>query len=218
MIVKWLLLVVIGLPLAATLLFRIVPPPATPLMLIRAAQGDGLTKDWTPLDRISPHLQRAVIASEDGHFCSHWGFDWQALENAVERYGDGGKVVGASTISMQTAKNLFLWPDRTFLRKGLEAYFTLYLEALWPKARILEMYLNIAEFGPGLYGAEAAAQTYFKKPAASLTRFESARLAAILPSPRRYSPTQPTPRLAAHGRIIAQRSLAVSLAKEGVCP
>lgn len=207
----------VGLPLILTLLFRFLPPPGTPLMLIRAAQGHGLEKDWQPLDAISPHLRRAVIASEDGKFCTHRGFDWDALSNAIDRYGSGRTLVGGSTISMQTAKNLYLWPGRTFLRKGLEAYLTVYLEALWPKRRILETYLNIIEFGPGLYGAEAAARHYFRKPASALTAREAALLAAQLPDPLDRTPLRPGPAVSRHVARIDARADQVRLGPDGAC-
>ena len=131
-----------------------------------------MTKTWRPLDEISPNLVRAVIAGEDARFCQHHGFDWEAIEAAWQRYRrGGGRLVGASTISMQTAKNLFLWPGRDWPRKALEAWFTVWIELFWSKRRIVEVYLNVVELGPGLYGAEAAARHYFGKPAASLTAY-----------------------------------------------
>ncbi|MGC2855273.1 monofunctional biosynthetic peptidoglycan transglycosylase [Novispirillum sp. DQ9] len=211
------LMLAVGLPLVLTLLYRVVPPPVTPLMLLRLAQGHDLDKDWRPLAEISPHLRRSVIAAEDAKFCTHRGFDWQAIDNAIDRYEDGGKLIGASTISMQTAKNVFLWPGRTFLRKGLEAYLTLYLEALWPKDRILEVYLNIVEFGPGLYGAEAAAQAHFSKPASDLTAREAALLAAVLPAPLDRSPSRPSSYVAGRAATIDARADAVRLGKSGAC-
>lgn len=207
----------VGLPLALTLLFRVVPPPLTPLMAIRLVQGYGLDKEWRPLDQISPHLRRAVIAAEDGKFCAHWGFDWQAIDNAIERYEDGGKMLGASTISMQTAKNVYLWPGRTFVRKGLEAYLTVYLEALWPKRRILEIYLNVVEFGPGLYGAEQAARRYFGKPASALSAREAALLAAVLPAPLERSPARPSSYVARRAALIDVRADQVRLGPDGGC-
>lgn len=211
------LVVVVGGPLALTALFRVVPPPVTPLMLIRLAQGHGLDKQWRPLSAISPNLQRAVIASEDAKFCSHHGFDWDAIDNAIDRYESGGKVLGASTISMQTAKNLFLWPGRTFVRKGLEAYLTVYLEALWPKDRILEAYLNVAEFGPGLYGAEAAAQRAFGISAAELSRREAALLVAVLPDPLDRSPSHPSAYVAQRAALIDSRATQIRLGRDGGC-
>ena len=178
----------------AVALYRVLPPPATPLMLLRLAQGHGIAKSWRPLDDISPRLVRAVMASEDARFCLHYGFDWRAIEAAWERYESGsGRVLGASTISMQTAKNLFLWPGRDWLRKGLEVWFTAWLELAWSKRRIVEVYLNIVEWDSGVYGAEAAAQRYFDKPATDLTGVEAARLAAVLPDPLDRSASRPSP-------------------------
>jgi monofunctional biosynthetic peptidoglycan transglycosylase len=175
--------------ISIVLLYRYVPPPATPLMLLRFAEGRGISKSWRPVEAMSPALIRAVIAGEDANFCRHRGFDWRAIDAAWERYESGrGRLLGASTISMQTAKNLFLWPGRDWLRKGLEAYFTVLIELAWKKRRIIEVYLNIIEWGPGLYGAEAAAQHYFGKPAAALAAAEAARLAAVLPDPLDRSP------------------------------
>ena len=212
------LAVALLLPLLLVLLFRGLPPPVTPLMLLRLSEGYDLTQSWRGLDQISPHLRRAVIAAEDSRFCSHHGFDWEAIQSAVEIYGEGERLVGASTISMQTAKNVFLWPGRTFLRKGAEAYLTLYLEALWPKRRILEVYLNVVEFGPGLYGAEAAANRYFQKPAAALTLREAALLAALLPAPLVRSPGHPSPTLRRYAGVIAARAPLIRLGAEGACP
>lgn len=173
-------------------LYRFVPPLVTPLMLIRLVEGNGIHKDWDAYEAISPNLARAVIASEDSGFCEHNGFDWTALNQAWERNQTHKRIRGGSTISNQTAKNVFLWPDRTYLRKGVEFYFTVLIEALWGKKRILEMYLNVVEWGPGIYGAEAAAQAHFKKPAKALSRREAALLAAILPNPLHWSPSKPS--------------------------
>jgi len=173
-------------------LYRYVPPPATPLMLLRLAEGYGLARSWRPLAEISPSLVRAVMASEDQKFCRHHGFDWEAIGNAWEQYFSGeGRLLGASTISMQTAKNVFLWPGRDWLRKGFEAYFTPLIELAWSKRRILEIYLNVVEWGPGIYGAQAAAEHYFRKPASRLTVAEAARLAAVLPDPLDRSASRP---------------------------
>jgi monofunctional biosynthetic peptidoglycan transglycosylase len=150
-------------------------------------------RKWRDYDRISPQLALAVIASEDQRFPDHNGFDFKQIQKAMDEAERGGRSRGASTITQQVAKNLFLWNGRSYLRKGLEAWFTLLIETLWPKQRILEVYLNIAEFGRGIYGAEAAAQVYFRKPAGNLGRAEAARLAAVLPSPRRYSAVTPGP-------------------------
>ena len=147
---------------------------------------------WVDLDGISPNLPLAVVASEDQKFPEHWGFDVAAIEKAYALNQHSHKVRGASTISQQVAKNLFLWSGRSYFRKGLEAYFTVLIESLWPKRRILEVYLNIAEFGLGTYGAEAAAQRFFHKPAARLTRADAAVLAAVLPNPEHYSAAAPS--------------------------
>lgn len=180
-------------PALVLTVYAFAPPPATPLMVIRLIEGYGLHKDWAPLSEISPSLQRAVIASEDGKFCRHTGFDWQAVGNAIDRYRSGnGHVLGASTISMQTSKNLFFWPGRTFLRKGGEAFATVWLETILSKRRILTLYLNIVEWGPGIYGAEAAAQHWFGVPAARLSPRQAALLAASLPDPLDRDPANPS--------------------------
>jgi monofunctional glycosyltransferase len=190
----------------AVALYRVMPPPATPLMLIRAAQGHGLVKTWHPLEEISPNLVRAVIAGEDARFCQHHGFDLDAIGRAWERYrGGGGRLFGASTISMQTAKNLFLWPGRDWLRKALEAWFTVWIELAWSKRRIIEVYLNIVEWDSGVYGAEAAARHYFGKPAAALSVREAARLAAVLPDPLDRSASRPGPTARRHAAFIREQ-------------
>jgi monofunctional biosynthetic peptidoglycan transglycosylase len=154
---------VVVLPVALIALFRFVPPPLTPLMLATWISDGTLSKSWVPLDEISPNLVRAVIASEDGKFCSHHGFDFAAIDKALDHNADGGSVRGASTISQQTAKNLFLWTNRTWTRKSVEAYLTVLIEFMWPKRRIMETYLNVAEWGPARFGAEAAAEGNFAK-------------------------------------------------------
>ena len=199
------LLVALLAPPALLLAYRFLPPPVTPLMLIRLAEGEGLEKHWRPLEEIAPALAEAVVAAEDNRFCAHWGVDWPALQGEVEAWLAGEPARGASTITMQTAKNLFLWPDRSLLRKALEAPLTLQLELLWPKRRIVEVYLNVVEFGPGIYGAEAAAQIYFGKPAAGLSRREAALLAAVLPHPRSSSPARPSAYLEDRARTIRGR-------------
>ena len=178
--------IVVVLPAALILTFRFIPPPPTPLMIGMHFSGVPISRDWVSLNAISPNLVNAVIASEDGKFCSHRGFDWDAIQAALEYNAQGQGIRGASTISQQTAKNLFLPPARTWIRKGVEAYLTVLLEALWPKTRIMEAYLNIVELGEGNFGAEAAARNYFGKSAAELSRNEAARLSAILPNPRGY--------------------------------
>ena len=186
-----LLLVFVVAPLALILIYRFVPPPVTPLMLIRLVEGQGLRRDWMPWEEISPHLREAVIASEDNLFCAHSGFDWRSLEAAAKAYAAGARAGGGSTISMQTAKNLFLWPSRSVIRKGMEVPLTAALELLWPKRRILEVYLNIAELGPGIYGVEAASQHYFERPARDLSQAQASRLAAVLPNPLEWRPQPP---------------------------
>lgn len=199
------LLLLALLPTLLILVYRVVPPPITPLMLLRLAEGEGLAKAWRPLDAISPQLARAVIAAEDNHFCRHAGFHWEALRGEIDRALAGERARGASTITMQTAKNLLLWPGRDPVRKVLEALITPQLELLWGKRRIIEAYLNIAEMGPGIYGAEAAAEAHFGKPAGRLTRREAARLAAILPNPRVWSPRRPSRYIEQRAGIIERR-------------
>lgn len=170
-----------------------VDPSETVLMGMRARTGQHIQQDWISLDAVSPHLVRAVIAAEDSHFCTHHGFDLEQIRIAL-READGGKALrGASTISQQTAKNAFLWPGRSFARKGLEAWFTALMEAGWSKRRILEVYLNVAEWGDGYFGAEAAAQGRFGKSARDLTAREAALLAAVLPDPAHWRVDPPGP-------------------------
>jgi monofunctional glycosyltransferase len=186
-------------------LYRDVPPLVTPLMVLRLLDGSGIHKSWRPLAEISPNLIRAAMAAEDGKFCSHDGFDWKAIEADWQRNQRGGQLLGASTISMQTAKNLFLWPDRSWPRKGLEVYFTLLIELAWPKRRIMELYLNVVEWAPGIYGAEAAAQYHFKTTAAGLSAAQGARLAAVLPNPRRWSASRPSAYIVGRAGMIHAR-------------
>ena len=204
-IVVFVLALTVVLPVALVLVFRFVPPPATPLMIGTMWSEGPVTQRWVPLEEISPNLVRAVIAAEDGKFCSHHGFDMDAIDKALDSNAAGGRLRGASTISQQTAKNLFLLPDRTWTRKGIEAYLTVLIEGLWPKRRIMETYLNIAEWGPRRFGAEAAAQGNFRKSAAELSALEAARLATILPRPRRYRADAPGPYVARQSQIIAAR-------------
>jgi monofunctional glycosyltransferase len=182
----------------SVIIFRWLPVPVTPLMLIRCIEqkGDGkemkLKKDWVSIDDISPNLQLAVVCSEDQNFIKHNGFDFKAIDKAMEYNETHKKTRGASTISQQTAKNLFLWSGRSWIRKGFEVYFTFLIEAFWSKQRIIEVYLNIIEMGDGIYGAEAAAETYFKKSAKNLSRSESAAIAAVLPNPRKFNAGKPS--------------------------
>jgi len=199
------LAVILLLPAALVLAYGVLPPPGTPLMLIRLGEGESLRKDWQPLDEISPHLPRAVIAAEDNLFCSHYGFDLNALGEVLADARAGERTRGASTISMQLAKNLFLWPGRSYIRNGLEAYLTLHVEFLLSKRRIMELYLNIAEWGPGLYGAEAAARHHFGKSAKALTPREAALLAVSLPNPREWAAGKPDGYLTGRAATITRR-------------
>ena len=187
-----LLLALVLLPIGGVLVHAVVPPPTT-LLISQAVAGHGLDYRWRSLNHISPRLVEAVIASEDARFCSHDGFDFQAIEKAMDDNARGRRVRGGSTISQQTAKNVFLWPGRSWVRKGLEAGYTVLIETVWSKRRIVEVYLNVAEWAPGVYGAEAAARHWYGKSADALTAREAARLAAILPSPRRYKASDPGP-------------------------
>jgi monofunctional biosynthetic peptidoglycan transglycosylase len=189
-----------GLLLVLILLYRWVDPPASTLMLSQRFAGMATTQRWIPLERMSPNLVAAVIASEDGHFCRHHGVDWGELKEAIESAGDG-LARGGSTISMQVVKNLFLWPSRSYVRKAIEIALAYSIEALWTKRRILEIYLNVAEWGPGIFGAEAAARYHFRKPALLLTAREAALLAVSLPNPFERQAGHPGPgtlRLADH--------------------
>lgn len=204
------LLAAIAAPLVLAALYRAVPPPLTPLMVIRLFEGEGLRKQWTPLARISPHLVKSVIGLEDSRFCVHGGIDWDSVSDAVSEHLHGAPLRGASTISMQTAKNLFLWPDQHFLRKVIEAPMTYMIEAVLGKRRIIEIYLNVVEWGPGIYGAEAAARAYFKRPANALTPWQAGLLASILPSPRKWSPVDPTDYIQNRARTAMARAQILS--------
>lgn len=181
-----------GLSILSVVFFKFVPVPFTPLMITRALEQNKAGKemtcshDWVPLEDISVNLQKAVIASEDGNFITHNGFDFKALANAYESNQKGKKLKGGSTISQQTAKNVFLWQGRSYLRKGLEAYFTVLIELIWGKERIMEVYLNSIEMGNGVYGAQSAAEHWYHKDAKNLTKYEAAGIAAILPNPRKF--------------------------------
>ena len=188
-----------GLSIGLVLVYRFVPVPVTPLMVIRLVEQAfdpkkdvRLYKDWVSIDEMSRHAPQAVYAAEDQKFMDHNGFDIEAMEKAWENNKKGKRIKGASTITQQTVKNVFLWPSRSYVRKGLEAYFTVLVELLWTKERILEVYLNVIEMGEGVYGIEAAAQTFFKKSALKLSQSQAALIAAVLPNPRRWSPSKPT--------------------------
>jgi monofunctional biosynthetic peptidoglycan transglycosylase len=193
-------IIFILMSVGTVVLYKFVPPPVTPHMIIRVIEGliDGdpvwIEKDWVSYEEISPNLFRAVIGAEDARFMTHKGVDWKAVE-ASKRYNErykGKKKRGASTVTMQTAKNTFLPHTRIMVRKAVEVYFTYLIEYIWGKKRILEVYANIVEWGPGLYGVEAASQKFFNKSAINLTKREAALLASVLPNPRRWSPDKPT--------------------------
>lgn len=200
------LLYFVAISLFLVLFYGFVPVLITPLQVIRlveqTASGKPLTlkKDWEPLSNISPHLPHAVIAAEDQRFMEHFGFDVEAIQKAIKHNQKKRKknIKGASTISQQTAKNVFLWPGRSYVRKGLEAWFTVLIEIFWPKKRIIEVYLNVIEMGDGIYGAEAASKVYFGKSAKRLSASEAARIASILPNPIKYSALKP-------GRYVQKR-------------
>ncbi len=190
-IVKWFFIISI----LSVILFRFIPVPITPLMITRcidqkiAGKEMTLSHDWEPIENISPNLQKAVIASEDGTFLSHYGFDFSAMQKAFKGNLKGKRIKGGSTISQQTVKNVFLWQGRSYVRKILEAYFTVLIEIFWSKERIMEVYLNSIEMGEGVYGAQAASQHWFKTDAENLSKLQAASIAAILPNPRIYKAT-----------------------------
>lgn len=188
-------------------LYRSVPPPLSALMVWRMASVDKTDYQWQPLNKISRNLVYAVIASEDGRFCEHHGVDWLAVEDVLEKMKGraGAKPRGASTISMQVARNLFLWPSRSYVRKALEIPVAYMIDALWTKRRMMEIYLNIVELGPGIYGAEAAAQYHFNRSAARLNRAQAALLAASLPNPLARNPAKPSRKLRRIGKAIEKR-------------
>ena len=190
------------LSIGLVVLYRFVPVPVTATMLM---DGNGFTKDWTPLSRIDRNMVSAAIAGEDGKFCSHDGFDREAIEQAIERNAQGGRIRGGSTISQQAAKNVFLWQGGGYFRKGLEAWFTMLIESVWGKRRIMEVYLNVAETGIGTYGVEAGAQRYFNHSAARLTRSEAARIAAVLPLPKEREAVSPSGFTRRYGNSIQAR-------------
>jgi len=194
-IAKWIVLLVLllaGGSAALVASLRFVNPPFTAMMLQQAMPLASIEHDWVDRGGIAAAAAEAAIAAEDQRFLTHNGFDFASIEKALQDYLDGDGLRGASTITQQVAKNLFLWPGRSFVRKGIEAYFTLLIEAFWPKERILEVYLNIAEFGPGVFGVEAAASRFFDATAAELTAEQAALLAAVLPSPRRLRAERPS--------------------------
>lgn len=210
-IFKWMVVAFFGSTILAVVALRFIPVYFTPLMFIRCAQqiskGEEfkLKHHWVPLSDISRHLPVAVMASEDQRFLLHHGFDYNAIEQAAMSNLKGGKKRGGSTISQQTAKNVFLWPGRSWVRKGLEAYFTVLIEMTWSKQRIMEVYLNSIEMGPGIYGADAVAQQHFDKTASELFRSECALIAATLPNPIKFSSKSPSPYMQKRKRQIEQQ-------------
>jgi monofunctional biosynthetic peptidoglycan transglycosylase len=199
--------IVAAWPFVMTLIYSAVPPPVSNVMILRLFTGNLIHKDWVSLDEMSPWLAKAVITSEDARFCDHSGVDWREVQGVVEDAfdPDEGPIRGASTIPMQTAKNLFLWDGRFFLRKGLEIPIALWMDLVWTKRRMIEIYLNIVEWAPGVYGAEAAAQHHFRKPAAKLSRREAALLAAVLPNPIKRKAGKPSKRVQAIASRIQAR-------------
>jgi monofunctional biosynthetic peptidoglycan transglycosylase len=187
------LAVIAALVLLSIVAFRFVNPPITSVMVLNKLMGGGARQTWVPLDDISRQLPLAVIASEDGQFCRHWGVDLAAIRDAIKESGGLAGARGASTIPMQTAKNLYLWNGRSYVRKAFEAPLAVLMTAIWGRQRMMEVYLNVAQFGPGTYGAEAASRRYFGKSASELTRREAVLLAAALPKPGARNPARPSP-------------------------
>ena len=207
-IFSWILRIVLGfilLSLLWVLAYRFINPPITATMLGDIFAGRGATRDWMPITRIDRDMVRAAIAAEDGKFCQHEGFDLDAIQEAARRNASGGRIRGGSTISQQTAKNAFLWQGGGYVRKGLEAWFTLLIEQMWPKRRIMEVYLNIAETGIGTYGVSAAAQRYFGHDASAMTATEAARIAAVLPLPKSRGAVAPKGFTRRYGNTISAR-------------
>jgi len=194
--------------------FRFTNPPITPVMAVEKLKGNTLRHQWLPLKDMSPQLPLAAIASEDGRFCYHWGVDWSAVNEAIKEGGGLGAFRGASTIPMQTAKNLYLWSGRSYVRKAIEVPLAYVMSVLWPKARMMEVYLNVAQFGPGIFGVEAASRYYFHKSAADLTRREAVLLVATLPNPRFRNPARPSRRMLLV-TLAVERRLPIMAARTG---
>lgn len=192
-ILIWLVILFFSSTIAAVVIYKFLPVYFTPLMITRSIENDDkFQHKWVPIEEISENMALAVVASEDNLFMSHSGFDFDQIQQAIEEAEKSGRQRGASTISQQTAKNVFLWHGRSWVRKGLEAYFTVLIELIWGKERIMEVYLNSIEMGPGIYGAEAVAQAHFNKSASQLTRREAALIAATLPNPLKFSSKDPS--------------------------
>jgi monofunctional glycosyltransferase len=211
-----------GISILLVLLYGFMPVFITPLMIIRLFEGEGISKDWVAYEDVSPDVYRAVIAAEDNLYCQHYGFDFKAIFDAFKRNQRSKRIRGASTISQQTAKNVFLWPGSSLvsrgLRKGFEVYFTTLQEVFWGKRRTLEIYVNVIEWGPGIYGIEAAAQHHFGKSAAKLSKREAALLAAVLPNPRRWSASKPTGYILGQAGRILRRMDQLPVAVDPGCP
>ncbi len=210
-ILKSLILIIaflFGLSIVSVIAYRFIPVYFTPLMVIKAiSPGYGINHQWVPIEKISKNMQKAVVRSEDAKFYMHYGFDFEAIQKAQEYNKRHKKKKGASTITQQTAKNVFLWPSRTYVRKGIEAYFTVLMELFWSKERIMEVYLNVIEFGPGVYGVEAASKKFFKKSANKLSIGEAALLTAVLPNPIKLKAARPSAYvLKRQGQIIGRIS------------
>ena len=205
---RFLFMAVVGFVVLSVLwvgLYALVPPPFTFTMMGDLLSGHSITKEWRPLSSIDPNMPRAAIAGEDGEFCEHHGFDWGAMAHAAQRNAAGGRIRGGSTISQQTAKNAFLWQGGGYLRKALEAWFTVLIEGIWGKRRIMEVYLNLAETGIGTYGVEAGSIRYFNHPADRLSPMEAGRIAAVLPLPKRRAAIDPRGFVRRHGNALAAR-------------
>ena len=208
--------VVIGLHLYAIAL-RAIPVPGTILMGQRALSGETIRKDWTPIENISPHLPRAIMGGEDSRFCEHSGIDFKAIKSAFEDNADGGRRRGGSTISQQTSKNVFLWNGGGYARKALEAWAAIYTNTVWGKRRTMEIYLNVAEWGDGIFGAEAAAQARFGKSAKDLTPREAALLAAVLPSPNKWRIDPPSDFVGGRAFTLMQRAEVIRTSRYDAC-
>jgi monofunctional biosynthetic peptidoglycan transglycosylase len=209
----WIVRIVLGFILISllwVLAYRFINPPITATMIGDVIAGRGLHKDWMPITRIDRDMVRAAIAAEDGKFCSHNGFDFEAIEDAMKRNASGGRIRGGSTISQQTAKNAFLWQGGGYFRKGLEAWFTFLIERMWPKQRIMEVYLNLAETGIGTYGVNAGSQRYFGHDASAMSATEAARIAAVLPLPKKRGAIAPKGFTRRYGNTISARIGAVA--------
>jgi monofunctional biosynthetic peptidoglycan transglycosylase len=219
-IIGWIVKLVVAFVLISlvwVLAYRFINPPITATMLGDVFAGRGAARDWMPIERIDRDMVRAAIAAEDSKFCTHAGFDWDSIAQAAQRNASGGRIRGGSTISQQTAKNAFLWQGGGYFRKGLEAWFTLLMEAMWSKQRIMEVYLNLAETGIGTYGVNAGAQRYFDHDASAMSRLEAARIAAVLPLPKKRGAVTPKGFTRRYGSTISARIGAVSRDRLDAC-